>query len=149
MLVEYLFILSAYDMKQSYIYTMEWVEVYTRAPFRCTICGPSCCGKTYFTLNFLKDLDRQVYPKITKIVYFYSEWQKEYESFVDHVTFCQGIPDNFDNFSKNEQALIILDDQMGNENKLIMALFFKLSHHRNISVLYICLLYTSPSPRDS
>jgi len=111
-------------------------------PSSLLIAGPSGCGKTVFTTKLLLengDLFREP-PK--SIHYCYGSWQEGFQKLKKGgVKFHEGIPDS-------EQlprwfpggGVLVLDDLMdeGGNDKRVMDLFTKHSHHRNITVIYLC-----------
>ena len=76
------------------------------------------------------------------IHYCYGAWQDEFQDVKDAgLQFHEGIPeaDRLKSwFSKG--GLLVLDDLMaeGGEDKELLNLFTKHSHHQNITVLYLC-----------
>ena len=103
-------------------------------PFSCVIAGPSGCGKTNFTLNLVKNVDSLVVPVPTKIMWYYSEWQEEYKDI--QAEFIEGMPKVTD-FDRDTPKLVVVDDWMGKCDEVVSQLFTKISHHRNLSVVYI------------
>jgi len=111
-------------------------------PSSLLIAGPSGCGKTVFTTKLLLengDLFQQA-PK--SIHYCYGSWQGGFQKLKKGgVKFHEGIPDS-------EQlprwfprgGVLVLDDLMdeGGNDKRVLDLFTKHSHHRNITVIYLC-----------
>lgn len=114
------------------------------APFRCIVSGPSGSGKTVFVRKFLNNLDSMVDKKFERILFYYAEWQDGYksENYVKSgvkIEFRQGLPKS-EHYSSDPQVnkLLILDDLMHEgQNQLILELFTRGSHHKNISVIFI------------
>jgi hypothetical protein len=108
-------------------------------PFSCVIGGTSKSGKTFLLLDIIKRNKLFIRPEIEEIIYCYSIWQPEFDDLKNiGVKFVEGIL-NDDNLNSNLRRLIIFDDLMdecGN-NKTIVDLFTKGSHHRNISVILL------------
>ena len=111
-------------------------------PASLMVTGPSGCGKTVFTTKLLlnnADLFAQA-PK--SIHYCYGSWQKGYDLLKKGgVKFHEGIPDS-DSLPNwfPQGGLLVLDDLMdecGND-KRVLDLFTKHSHHQNITVIYLC-----------
>ena len=73
-----------------------------------------------------------------RIIFHYSEWQPSYKEFDKEVEFVEGLPQSSD-FSNNFQTkLIIIDDFMReSSSNVIVDLFTKGSHHRNLTVFFI------------
>jgi len=98
--------------------------------------GCSCCGKTTWTIRFLKHVDVLVDISFKKIVWCYSEWQVAYDQLLGKVDFVEGFP-NMDKFDPKHPSLIVLDDMMSSVNSFAADLFTKYSHHRSCSILYL------------
>lgn len=104
-------------------------------PFTCIVAGPTSCGKTVFTFNFLENLSVMCDKPIENIVYYYDEWQPNFEN-KSAIKFKKGLP-NIKEYNGLENSLIIIDDMMKETNDIIVNIFTKGSHHRNLSVIYI------------
>ncbi len=122
-------------------------------PSTVVVSGPTGSGKTQFVYCLIKEEMFSPWPE--NIVWLYSEWQEIYETvlhFMPHVQFIRGTPagiyKKFQPFSSN---LLVLDDQMceAGENREILELFTKGSHHRNLSIIFIVqnLFYKGPVMR--
>lgn len=110
-------------------------------PFTCTVAGPTQSGKTWLLKKILLQNILLFDKPPDNIIYCYSVWQNNYESFYEitpKIKFNQGLPD-IDDLNSIENNLIILDDLMREceEDKSIQKLFTIDSHHRNISVFFI------------
>lgn len=114
-----------------------------RHPSSVIIAGQSGSGKSQLTENLLREKTLfQVPPK--KIVYCYDRWQPRFDRMKtkDKIQFYEGIPDptHLDKwFKPTKGGLLVLDDLMaeGSDDKRVLDLFTKDSHHRNITVLYL------------
>ena len=114
-----------------------------KTPSSILIVGPSGCGKTCFTGSLLLDHLEELFvsPPLT-IHYCYGVWQHGFQDMKDAgIQFHEGVPTTFHLqkwFSK--AGLLVLDDLMveGGEDKELLDLFTKHSHHQNITVLYLC-----------
>ena len=110
-------------------------------PTTIQVSGPSRCGKTRLVLRILEKQVIQPFP--TRILWVYSEWQKDYKeaAFIyPHIEFVQGWQDDiYDRIKPNERNLLIVDDQMdeAGSSKTLTKLFTKGSHHRNLTILYL------------
>ena len=111
-----------------------------RHPSSVIVAAPSGSGKTVLVERLLRE--KTVFetpPK--KIVYAYDRWQPRFERMKqDGIQFFQGIPDTSKLnkwFSKG--GVLVLDDLMteGGQDKRVLDLFTKDSHHRNITVLFL------------
>ncbi|CAH3173008.1 unnamed protein product, partial [Porites lobata] len=107
------------------------------------IAGPSGSGKTDLVEQWLRYLNVfQVKPR--KIVYAYDRWQPRFERMQqkDGIQFYRGLPDPrhlTQWFGRTRGGVLVLDDLMeeGGQDKRVLDLFTKDSHHRNITVLYL------------
>ena len=114
-----------------------------RHPSSVIIAGPSGSGKTELVEQWLRDQTLfQVKPK--KIVYAYDRWQPRFERMQkkDGIQFYRGVPDPrhlTQWFGRTRGGVLVLDDLMeeGGQDKRVLDLFTKDSHHRNITVLYL------------
>jgi len=103
------------------------------------IAGPSECGKTVFTTKLLLD-NPELFGDPAKTVYYcYGSLQDGFDTL--KVKFHEGIPDN-QLFPKwfPQGGLLVLDDLMdkGSNDKNMLDLFTKHSHHQNVTVIYLC-----------
>ena len=118
------------------------------------VAGATGSGKTILVFRLIDAvLDNALFePPIKRIWYCYGEWQTTYDEYIHQVHFHKGLPSESDFvFDGSEPSLLVLDDLMSSTNGFVSDIFTKLSHHRDLSVMYLCqncLLYTSPSPRD-
>jgi len=114
-----------------------------KTPSSILIVGPSGCGKTCFTESLLLDhLDELFVNPPPTIHYGYGAWQDGFRSMQEAgVQFHEGIPaiDNLKSWLP-QGGLLVLDDLMaeGGEDKELLDLFTKHSHHQNITVIYLC-----------
>ena len=116
-----------------------------RTPSSLLVAGPSGCGKTSFVTRLLEDPSHYFRPAPTALHYCYGAWQEGFERLKPWgVHLHEGIPTTeelekwFDR--RGESGLLVLDDLMaeGGGDKRVLDLFTKESHHRNITVLYLC-----------
>jgi len=104
-------------------------------PFSAIVSGPSGCGKTQFTLKFIQHMDKMVNTKVDKILWCYGIYQDIFDKY-PLVQFHEGLPD-LNIFDGKERTLLILDDLMSETDERVTMIFTKISHHRNVSVLYL------------
>ena len=104
-------------------------------PFTATVAGPTGCGKTQFTFRLIENAEQMIDPPPRKIWYCYGEYQPLFAKY-PHVNFNEGLPD-ISNFDGKEPTLLIIDDLMQETNDTVANIFTKVSHHRNVSVLYL------------
>jgi hypothetical protein len=116
-------------------------------PFTAIVAGPTGSGKTVFTFRLIKEARRMIVPPPEKIIYCYGEYQRVFD---DHpyVTFNEGLPD-LREFDGKIPTLLIIDDLMSETNDSVSNIFTKVSHHRNVSVIYLSqnLFYRSKQNR--
>ena len=114
-----------------------------RQPSSVIIAGPSGSGKSDLVEQWLRYLNVfQVKPKT--MVYAYDRWQPRFERMQkeDGIRFHRGLPDSSHLtkwFGPTRGGVLVLDDLMeeGGQDKRVLDLFTKDSHHRNITVLYL------------
>ena len=113
-----------------------------RTPSSVLIVGPSGSGKTVFTTRLLTDNVDLFATRPSTIHYCYGSWQKSFETLKKKgVTFSAGVPTERDLYKWFPLGgLLVMDDLMteGNNDKSVLDIFTKHSHHRNITVLYLC-----------
>ena len=112
-----------------------------RQPSSVIIAGPSGSGKSVLTEQLLNEKTIFQHPP-KKIVYCYDRWQPRFDHMKKHMLFYKGIPDASlltKWFGPTKGGVLILDDLMaeGGQDKQVLDLFTKDSHHRNITVLYL------------
>lgn len=107
-------------------------------PFSCIVAGPSKSGKTQLIHDIIQSHKKYISPTIDRIIYCYSEWQQSYLH-MTNIEFKQGLIE-YDSLTDSENKLVIIDDLMeeGVQNRLVVDLFTKGSHHKNLSVIFIC-----------
>ena len=122
---------------------MERREAFTfKTPTSLMIAGPSGCGKTVFTTRLLLESPDLFKTPLNCIRYCYGSWQHGFELLKKHgVKFHEGVPDS--NLLPKwfpEGGILVLDDLMneGGNDKNVLDLFTKHSHHQNIIVIYLC-----------
>ena len=113
-----------------------------RTPSSVLIVGPSASGKTVFTTRLLTDNLDLFATRPPTNHYCYGSWQKSFEKLQRvGVTFSAGVPTE-ERLDKRfpRGGLLVMDDLMteGNNDKTVLDIFTKHSHHRNITVLYLC-----------
>ena len=105
----------------------------------CTIvlAGSSNSGKTELTKRILENREQMFRPAAEKVIWCYSECQPSYNDILN-VEFHEGLYD-IDTLDTTKRTLIIFDDLSQDESvdKEMVKIFTKLSHHRNLSCIYI------------
>lgn len=87
-------------------------------------------------MNFSDDI---IVPPPTRKIWCYSEWQQIFED-MEGVEFLKGLQEEDISREKlgDSKTLLVIDDLADEiDPKLLGALFSKLSHHRNISVILL------------
>ena len=112
-------------------------------PSSILIVGPSSCGKTYFTKRLLLENLKLFQRSPKAVVYCTSIYQECFEEMGEAgIQFHKGIPndEDLDKWFPKGQGILILDDLMneGSGDKRVLDLFTRNSHHRDITVLYLC-----------
>ena len=113
-------------------------------PSSILIVGPSSCGKTYFTKRLLMENLNLFQRRPKAVVYCTSMYQECFEEMGEAgIQFHKGIPNDEDLeqwFPKGQGQILILDDLMNEDSgdKRVLDLFTRNSHHRDITVLYLC-----------
>ena len=110
-------------------------------PSSILIAGPSGCGKTVFTTELLLN-NRDLWSNTPQVVHYcHGVWQDSFKKLKQHgIHFHEGVPDEASLtkwFPKG--GLLVLDDLMaeGGNDKNVLDLFTKLSHHKGITVIYL------------
>ena len=110
-------------------------------PSSILIAGPSGCGKTVFTTDLLLH-NRELWSNTPPVVHYcHGVWQDSFKKLKQKgVKFHEGIPEEEDLtkwFPKG--GLLVLDDLMaeGGNDKNVLDIFTKLSHHKGITVIYL------------
>lgn len=107
-------------------------------PFTSMVCGPTGCGKTVFVKKFLLHIAQMCDTEIERVFFYYSEWQSGYREYGGGIEFREGLPCSRDYADDPRAKLIIIDDLMREASgNVVVDLFTKGSHHRNLSVIYI------------
>jgi hypothetical protein len=111
------------------------MDVRLKHAFTCTVAGPTSSGKTWFVFRLIKHVKSMITPPPEKIVYCYGEFQSMFAEYPT-VEFQEGLP-SVDQFDGRQRVLLIIDDLMNEADQNVCNLFTKLSHHRNVSVVFI------------
>ena len=106
-----------------------------RHPFTGIITGPTGCGKTQFTFRVIENSVQMIDPPPSKVLYCYGEYQPIFANY-PYVSYNEGLPD-ITRFDGNEPLLLVIDDLMHETNETVSSIFTRISHHRNVSVLYL------------
>lgn len=117
-----------------------------KTPCSVLIAGPSNCGKTVFVSKLLHDATHYFRGLKPNVHYCYGAMQDKFQEMAKtskpKIHFHEGVPtvEDLDEwFRPTGGGLLVMDDLMdecGND-KTVMDIFTKHSHHRNVSVIYI------------
>jgi len=121
---------------------MTSFDYHLKAPFCLSVNGPSQSGKSSLTLKILKRSNEIIKPSIDKIIYCYTEYQKDLfgkmKASIPSISFHEGLPQDYNNFGDG-QKLIVLDDLMSEASKSndVTNAFTRSSHHQNVSIIFL------------
>ena len=104
-------------------------------PFTAIIAGPSQSGKSMFCMRLISNARECIAPPPERIVYCYSVYQPLFDQY-PNVEFVEGLPD-LNMFDGDKRTLLIIDDLMQETNETVSKLFTRVSHHKNVSVVYL------------
>ena len=104
-------------------------------PFTAIIAEPSSSGKSMFCMRLIRNARECIAPPPERIVYCYSVYQPIFDQF-PNVEFVEGLPD-LNMFDGVKRTLLIIDDLMHETNDTVAKLFTRVSHHKNVSVVYL------------
>ena len=104
-------------------------------PFTAIIARPSQSGKSMFRMRLISNARECIAPPPERIMYCYSVYQPLFDQFPD-VEFVEGLPD-LNMFDGVKRTLLIIDDLMHETNETVSKLFTRVSHHKNVSVVYL------------
>lgn len=113
-----------------------------KCPSSILVVGPSSSGKTVFVERLLRERNDLFERSSPSVCYCYGAWQDKFHGMKQKgIRFNHGVP-NSESIQKwfPKGGIMILDDLMdeGGNDKSVMDLFTKHSHHRNVTVLYLC-----------
>ena len=115
-----------------------------RTPSSIVVAGSSGCGKTHFVSRLLEDPGHYFQQGPPRALHYcYGAWQPGFEPLKKRgIHFHEGLSQTTDSetWYPPEGGVLILDDLMdeGGNDKRVLDLFTKHSHHRHITVLYLC-----------
>jgi len=112
-------------------------------PTTISINGMSSSGKTHFLIKLLKYKEHLFDKPISKILYCYSLWTKEFDDIERSmdISFHKNLPneDLISKFVDGKQCVIIIDDMMDlvMKSEYVQNLFTRGSHHQNLTIIYL------------
>ena len=104
--------------------------------------GPSNCGKTFYVVDFLLNIENftENYPR--SIIFVYTIWQKKYDEIMSLVDYFIEDSDQLENQinerCKGQPTLIIFDDMIGSDRLKFVAKFFTVNgRHLSITMMFL------------
>ena len=104
-------------------------------PFSCIVSGPTGSGKSVFTLKLIEHAQEIISPPPERILFCYGEYQKIFDNYLG-VEFHDGLPE-VSSFYGKKRTLLVMDDLMTSTDDRVVDIFTKISHPRNLSVVYL------------
>ena len=104
-------------------------------PLTCIVSDPNGSGESVFTLTLIEHAEQVITPPTKRIIYCYGEYQKVFDNY-SIVEFHDALP-ALNDFDGKSRTLLLLDDLMTSTDDRVVDLFTKISHHRNVSVVYL------------
>ena len=101
-------------------------------PFTAIIAGPSSSGKSMFCMRLIRNARECIASPPERIVYCYSV----YEPSIPSVECVEGQP-GLNMFDGVKRTLLIIDDLMHETNEKVSKLITRVSHHKNVFVVYL------------
>lgn len=105
-------------------------------PFTAIISGPTQCGKSTFVLRLIDNCQTIIELPPDRIMYCFGEYQTIFDTYRNRVQFHEGLP-NADEFDSRQRTLLIVDDLMSEADDGLANIFTKISHHRNVSIMFL------------
>ncbi|CAH3017870.1 unnamed protein product [Porites evermanni] len=116
-----------------------------RHPCNTLVGGPSGCGKSTWSRGFLRHADQLMHPPSRVFYYCYGAWQPAFDEMKKEkrVHFHAGLPtpEDFDQWFGPTQGdcwCWTISWKKASTTSACWILFSKQSHHRNISVMFLC-----------
>jgi len=107
-----------------------------RHPFTWIVSGPTQCGKTTFILKLIDNAQTIIEPPPERIICCYGKYQQSFDTIRNPVEFLEGLPD-VNNFDGRLRRLLIPDDLMNEVDDSVANILTKISHHRNVSIVFL------------
>ena len=104
-------------------------------PLTCIVSGSTGSGKSVFTLKLIENAREIISPPPERSLICYGAYQTIFDNYLE-VDFHDGLPD-LSSFDGKKRTLLVMDDLMTSTDDEVVDIFTKISHHRNISVVYL------------
>ena len=88
-----------------------------------------------FTLRLIENAKEMIAPVPEKIIWCYGVYQDIFADY-SNIEFHEGVP-ALSLFDGKQRTLLVLDDLMDQVSDSVSQIFTKISHHKNLSVLYL------------
>lgn len=126
---------------------MNTATIQLESPFFALLAAPSHAGKSTWCQKLVRHADQMISPPVSNIIWCYTIAQPWMKDLTPKVTFHQGM---IDITRVPGGSLLLLDDLQQSLTSKDSALATKISHHKNISVVYITqnLFYKGSAHRD-
>jgi hypothetical protein len=130
---------------------MVFLDAQIRMGSAMMVSGPSSCGKTFFTVNFIAQSDSIFDIPPVDVYWFYGRETRLHDSLVKRgYHMIRGIPENFDFIVPN--SIVVLDDMMlaAKKSEEVSNLFTQTAHHLPCFIIFIVqnLFYQSKESRN-
>ena len=117
----------------AFVTSSSMMSLQFQNPCSFVVSGPSGVGKTWMIFRFIDHL-HELCPEIENVQYFYEIWQPKFQEYLGKVSFHHG-PPTVDMLKNCNKSLVVLDDLMFMDHKLLAKIYCVLSHHFNFSVI--------------
>lgn len=104
-----------------------------RTPFSMLVVGPSGSGKSQFVNKLIQSRNDLFSPTHKDVVWCYGIWQDFYKSLPYKMH--KGAPTT--EILSRGDFILVVDDQMDEAQELMSQIFTKISHHNNISCIFL------------
>lgn len=116
-----------------------------KTPFTCILAGPSRAGKTTWVYHALAQSEYLFREKPSRVVYYYNQWQPMFDKMKEEglvQEFINRVPskaelEKMTSKGVKRDVCIIIDDFMQVQSEEISEIFTALSHHLNLTCIYI------------
>lgn len=109
------------------------LEMKLQTPFSMLVVGPSGSGKSVFVNKLIESRATLFDQSHKRVVWCYGIWQSFYENLSYEMH--KGLPT--ESLLKSRDFILIVDDMMDEAQDLMSAVFTKISHHNNISCIFL------------